>query len=311
MYRDPRAEALARLDAARESRTRTWAEVTSLLEAIEVLRAQLSAKGTDAPPMPKVDAPTDAKLDVTTISLADALRGADALERDDARLKISLRDLTIFVGVLGDRLAGRKSEVQLGAPPRSVPWVYAIAEVLPAWLFLALPAAAVVGAIVGESLHAWRHVNLVPFPILALPILFTSLRARGRMRFLRECRVAANVVLENEEDTSTKNTNIPMRFARGWTVTRESYSGYTVRNHLRWMGEDGSGGVIVVRGTPYEDGVVLHVGSKAMCVVDLHCAPRPDHRGQWQPTLAVMIWVRTVLVTAMISALIYGLLTAH
>jgi hypothetical protein len=131
------------------------------------------------------------------------------------------------------------------------------------------------------------------------------------VRFLRNCRVAASVALESSEDTSTKNTNIPMRVARGWKVTRESYTGYTVRNSLRWMGDDGAGGELIVRGTPYEDGVVLHVGGKAICVVDLHCAPRPDHRGAWEPTLAAMVWVRIVFVVGLLGAIVYGFVVAR
>jgi hypothetical protein len=309
MYRDPRAEALARLDAARDARARAWGEVTSLLEAIEVLRGQLLAKAIDPPPMPKVEAPDDGKVDVTAISLADALRAADAIECDEARLRTTVRDLTTFVTVLGDRLAGRRSEVPLRAPPRSVPWVYALAEMLPAWLIYVLPAAAVVGAVVAEAMEKARGAHLVPLPFLLLPLVVTALRARARVLFLRRCRVVASVTLESCEDTSTKNTNVPMRSASGWKVTRSSYTGYTVRNHLRWMGEDGTGGVLIVRGTPYDDGVVLHDGPKAICVVDLHCAPRPDARGEWEPTLAPMVWVRIVFVSGLFAALVYGYAT--
>jgi hypothetical protein len=306
MYRDPRADALTRIDVARAERTRTWNEVGGLLEAIDVLRQQLASKGIDPPRAPTIERPDDTRVSLESITLADALRTADAIEKDCARLRTTLQELTTFVTVLGDRALGRHTELPLAAPPRQVPLVYGLAEALPAWLILALPAAGVLAAFFAGAQRATLQGRIVPFVVLALPIAFTTWRAVRRVAFLGRCRVASSVTLEREEDTSTKNTNVPMRFARGWKVSREAYSGYTVRNHLRWMGDDGTSGTLVVRGTPWEQGVVLHDGPNAMCVVDLHSAPRPDHRGEWAPTLATWVWIRLVVVAGLFVALVYG-----
>lgn len=306
MYRDPRTDALARVDTARTERTRAWTEVKSLLEAIDVLREQLSQKGIAAPRAPTIAPPTEASVASDSITLADALRAADTIERDCARLRGSMQQLSTLITVLNDRAMGKLTELPLGPPTRAVPLVYGIAEALPAWLVIGLPAAAVLAAMFATAQRHTTEGRIMPFVVMTLPLLFTGWRAARRVGFLGRCRVATSVTLEQEESTSTKNTNVPMRFARGWKVTREAYTGYTVKSHLRWMGDDGPNGTLTLRGTPYENGVVLYDETSAMCVVDLHSAPRPDARGEWEPTLATWVWIRVVVVAALFVSLVYG-----
>jgi hypothetical protein len=144
--------------------------------------------------------------------------------------------------------------------------------------------------------------------VVALVVALLALRAAGRMRFLAQCRAATWTALERTEYTSVRNTNVPMRTARGWTVSRESYTGSTVISHVRWQGVDGETGTLTIRGTPYEDGVVLYHGDRALCVVSLACAPHPDSRGQWDPQLSAGIWTRVFVLALSIAGYAWWLI---
>ncbi len=304
MYRDPRAEAQARIDAAVNARTGTKEELEELRDALEVLREQLKEKGIATPPS-KVLAPSSHVFEMPTqcrLSLADTLRAADEIEHDEARLRAEVVELTQLVTLYGDRLSGKVTDLPLGAPPRSVPIVYLLAEALPAWLILILPAAAIIGEMsaAGSSVSYARFTRIA---VLLLPLVPLGIRAYRRMWFLGRCRVA-HVALESETQTATKNTNVPMRFARGWKISREAFTGYTVRSVLHWHGDDGSSGKLTLRGTPYEKGIVLHDENVALSVVELACAPRPDVRGEWERRLPWPVWLRLAVVVAIVCGLV-------
>jgi hypothetical protein len=198
-------------------------------------------------------------------------------------------------------------DTTLAATPRRVPTAFLLAELLPfSWW------AAFTLMMVGVSpIALWIfRPKLMPIAGVATLLLLLALHIRKaavRLSLLAWGKVAT---LEHAEEASrgtyysgTTYNNMRIPIAHGWKVTREFYSGPKIVTRVRYH-LDGKGGVLVLGGRGYSDGVILADSRdprRALCVTAFPYDLDRDGNGNWLGTL------RTGVVAGMVaSVILYG-----
>lgn len=301
MYRDHLEAYRARLEAARQDVEAAWAAVRGQLELLEVLRGQLVERGLGVPEVPRVDPPELRPEPGPEVEAAELARLAGEAEGEARRLRERGAALGRLAELLNRRARGEAVTLPLGPPPRPVPALYGLAELATLWVLVAMT----IGVGLAWSAEASSGLDgLVPLLLPGVALLLGAVPALLRIRFLSRCAAApATQVVESGGDGSSM-TNWPLRRSKGWDVTVEGYTGSGVRDVVEFVTEDGRAGRLVVKGTGYEDGVVLYDPAtlRARDVKQVPCCPRPDGEGRWAPRLDPRGWLRVVLLVLLAGA---------
>lgn len=285
VYRDERGALQARVEAALDAQRAAAVEVQDRLAAVAALNSQLEDKGlattrlSDIECTPAPD-PSDLAAPGVGFGMAHLVTRAGELEADAERLQREAQRLGNLVRLLNDRIQGRRSAAMpLGNPPRTVPRSAAVLEFLGG-----------VWSVVRLTIFfppVWAAPFITPalgFLSLALLCLVGVLRARSRYDMWRFGVVATPTVVERDH-TNSSYKNWPLRYAEGWQVKTESYSGHGHKTVLNYMSDDGDTHAFVVKGMPYVDGVILYDSRqpvRALAVQDFFYPLQPDHRGGLQ-----------------------------
>lgn len=200
---------------------------------------------------------------------------------------------------------------RLGPAPRHVPAVFRLSvlgwrgwEMFTVLMVLVTPMA------------VWIFVPAL-FPVAVLGCLlvvgwFRVRRWRRWMRVLRWGQVATVTGAETHA-TSTSYSNVVMRTARGWRATSRAYSGSGYRSTVSWS-LDETAGSLVVRGLPYDGGVVIATTREpveSLCVSELPFSVQPDSSGRLAGSFSTWQAIGVGLtVLAYLSAAIVGVLLA-
>jgi hypothetical protein len=127
-YRDDRLVVRARLDVAIGARDAAFAELKERLDALVVLNEQVARRRKQPVPLGHVPTLTPLPKDLEPLPLAEQLRLCEALEGESETLRQRVVQLGATVSLLSDRARGLEGHERLGAPPRSVPLRYILAE---------------------------------------------------------------------------------------------------------------------------------------------------------------------------------------
>ena len=306
MYRNELAAHRQRFETACQDAAQEWEKIEGELRTLDELDAELRRRKLQTVEPPQV-APHEPPQPPGAGAKAEDYRRLQAeLELEIERLRNEAAWLRKVNGVLEARTRGERGDLPLGPPPRRVPATYVLAEWLGlppmVLLFVGIFGTFGIPAVVG-SLGDGSATSLVVPLLLSAVLAFLFLLSWSKLRFLRNCKQAAEVKLLSTVSTSSsyKNWNLPV--ARGWKVTYDSYTGSGTRSSLEFTTDDGQVGSAEVKGRPYESGVVLYDPDSLVgqCVCRFRCAPHPDARGRWQPGLSVGLTIR-VAITALLAA---------
>ncbi|WP_232676755.1 hypothetical protein [Nocardioides sp. R-C-SC26] len=192
----------------------------------------------------------------------------------------------------------------LAAPPRAVPLAYraSLIALTPGGLF------ALVIAMVAPMVIWVSHPPLLAAgSALAIAVVLGLADARMRLvvPVLRE-GVVATVTGFTERASSTSYENVPLRTAAGWRTRWFSFSGQGRITELQFV-VDGREGALLVKGAPYQGGVVLADPEnldRAVCVSQLmmDVEPRPD--GSFSGRVPPAGWVLTFMTLDAIGVLL-------
>ncbi|MBW2528420.1 MAG: hypothetical protein JRI23_29865 [Deltaproteobacteria bacterium] len=310
MYRDELAAYRERLETARDDAARAWQDVEGELDAMRALNDQLERRKLRGLEPPEIEPLRAFELPGEGASSREYIELSGQVEREVERLRGEAELLRKVNLVLNARAQGKRADLPLAPPPRSVPFSYLLGQwlgVSPMALLLSVILGSVgmffVGGLVAAA-GAGDRWTLLPAFVAGTLLALLFVLARAKMHFLGACEQAEGVTVSSSNSTgsSYKNWNLPV--ARGWEVTYEPYTGSGTKTSLQFLTADGRTGAATVKGRPYESGVVLYhpVTMRAHCVSDFRCAPRPNARGQWQPGLSI-----SVIIRACITGLVLGL----
>lgn len=313
MYRDELAAYRQRLVTAREDAASAWAEARGELEAMGALNEQLAAKKLQRVDVPEVEPLGELPEAGRDAKAAELIRLCGQLEAEVERVRRDAAMLRRVNRVLNARVQGKSAHLPLGPAPRRVPLTYLLAQTFalsPMVLVFGIIAVVVAGGVVAAFFGTPLAVTALATLVLALLLAL----ALDKIRFLARCKLAVGVTVASTASGSSSYTNWPLPVARGWEVRHESYSGHSVETTVEFLTDAGDTRSVVIKGRPYEDGVVLYdPGSfKAYCVSQLRCAPRPDATGRWRAGLSLGVWIRlliagTLTVGAMVTPLLISL----
>ncbi|MBK8999376.1 MAG: hypothetical protein IPM35_26950 [Myxococcales bacterium] len=306
MYRDELSAFRERYAAARSNLAELARELADQRELVETLSAQLGELGLSFPRLPDLEALRpfpEARADQGS---AELVRLAFDAEKEAERL-IARRDaLARLAQLMNRRLRGEVVALPLGAPPRSVPWTYALAEFAPSWIVSCGLAVLVAGGFADAS------VGSRPRPEVLLPIAagvtavvaVLAVRARRRVRFLGRCRDAVSTNVVSSGHDGSNMTNWPVLVSKGWDVSSESYSGDGKLDVVEFLGHDGQSGRLTLKNAGYDSGVVLYDPEtlRAFDVKELACTPQPDAEGRWLGSLPLRAWIRALLFVGALAA---------
>jgi hypothetical protein len=179
----------------------------------------------------------------------------------------------------------------LAPAPRRIPTAFRLAELLPfRWWYLWT---LLIVAIPPIALWLQRPMAFATVAVLTLAGIYAVQLwgARVRLALLRWGRVAD--VIESETLSRTTYFNAYLPLARGWTVTRQRYSGPSTKTRIRYA-LDGRQGDLVFRGREYVDGVILaddRNPARARCVTAFAYDLDRDETGNWVGALPLRGWV--------------------
>lgn len=186
-------------------------------------------------------------------------------------------------------------EAALAAAPRRVPFAFLLAEALPfRWWYLFAMFMVAIPPIIEWMM---QPAMLLPAAVLVLLLIYGfQLRgARTRIAVLKWGRVAtvtgAEVLSQGTYYGGTTYSNVVLPVARGWTVTRQLWSGPKTKTRIRYR-LDGYQGDITVGGREYIDGVVLadqRRPQRALCVTAFPYDLDRDESGNWIGRLRVRL----------------------
>lgn len=179
----------------------------------------------------------------------------------------------------------------LAPPPRAIPTVFRLAELLPFrwWYVGTLFIVAVAPSALWLQLpRAFAAVALVTLGGIYGVQMYS---ARTRIALLKWGRVATVTGTEKLSRASyysgTTWYNVYLPMAHGWTVTRQQWSGPNSKTAVHYS-LDGRAGDLVVRGREYTDGVILaddRDPARARCVTSFAYDLDRDDTGNWVATL--------------------------
>jgi hypothetical protein len=169
----------------------------------------------------------------------------------------------------------------LAPAPRTIPFVFRLAEALPFrwWYVLTLFVVAI--APVALWIQLPRAFAAAAVATLAGIYAAHVHGARVRLGLLKWGRVAT--VTDTEPVSRTTHFNIRLPVAHGWTVTRNRWSGHNAKTKVSYT-LDGHRADLVVRGREYVDGVILadeRNPARARCVTAFAYDLERDETGNW------------------------------
>jgi hypothetical protein len=207
-------------------------------------------------------------------------------------------------------------DTRLAEPPRRIPAVFYLAELLPFrwWYGFAL---FMVG---GAAIALWMAVPLVFSVVAVLTLLgiyaFSFRGAAKRFALLKWGQVAtvtdSQIISQGTYYSGTTYSNMRLPVARGWTVQRPWYSGPSTKTRIRYT-LNGSPGELVVKGREYIDGVVLadsRSPARALCVTSFPYDLDRDESGNWIGNLGrglqvgMAVWMIIVIVWLAAAAVV-------
>lgn len=179
------------------------------------------------------------------------------------------------------------ADTSLAPPPRRVPAAFRLAEALPfrwwyVWTLLVVAVA---------PIALWIQLPMAFVVVAALTLAgiygVQLWGARIRIGLLKWGRVAT----VTDSETLSRATyysrttwyNVYLPVARGWTVTRQRWSGPNTKTRVGYT-LDGHRGNLVVRGREYIDGVILadqRKPERARCVTSFAYDLARDETGNW------------------------------
>lgn len=169
----------------------------------------------------------------------------------------------------------------LSPAPRPVPAAFRLAELLPLrWWYLGT---LLIVALPPIALWLQRPVAFAAVAVLTMAGIYAVqlCGARVRLGLLRWGRVAD--VIDSETLSRTIYFNARLPAARGWTVTRQRYSGPSTKTRIRYA-LDGRRGELVLHGREYVGGVILadeRDPARARCVTAFAYDLDRDEAGNW------------------------------
>ncbi len=209
--------------------------------------------------------------------------------------------------------SGSATESRLAPAPREVPWVFKLVlfpfrfwtlfalfmvSVTPMALWIFLP---ISGAFAGG----------LTFVVLTF---LTFRRRQLRHVLLKWGEVAtvtdSNLLSRGTYYSGTTYQNVRLAQAHGWKVTRQWYSGPGYKTKVQYQVGSGAGSLIL-RGLPYEGGVILadpRKPSRALCVSSFPYDIEPDYSGNWPGTLSNRVLASSVLMTLIVLAWTAGMI---
>jgi hypothetical protein len=191
----------------------------------------------------------------------------------------------------GGILHGGGGTSGLAPAPRRVPLAFRLAELLPLRWWYVLPLLIVAIPPVALWLQQPRAFAVVAVATMAGIYAVQLWGARTRLGLLRWGEVADVVDTETLSWTTFFNVYPPL--ARGWTVTRQRYSGQVTKTRIRYA-LDGRQGDLVLHGRDYVDGVILADArnpARARCVTAFAYDLDRDETGNWVGALPRRVWV--------------------
>ena len=181
----------------------------------------------------------------------------------------------------------KAADTSLAPPPREVPMVFRLAELLPFrwWYVWTLFMVAV------APIALWIELPMAFAAVAVLTLMGIYVAqlwgARIRIGLLKWSRVATVTDTETLSRatyySATTWYNVYLPVAHGWTVTRQRWSGPNTKTGVRYT-LDGHRGNLVVRGREYVDGVILadeRNPARARCVTSFAYDLDRDERGNW------------------------------
>lgn len=204
------------------------------------------------------------------------------LERELAEMKRAQSGREIKRGWVN-----RPAADDLAVPPRRVPTLFLLAELLPFrwWYIWAL----FMVAIAPIALWISYRSLMAPVAIVTIVVMYAvQLRGTAKrvalLKWGRQATVSGTETLSRGTYYSgTTWSNAPLPIAHGWKVTRPLYSGPSTKTRINYT-LDGARGSIVVRGREYIDGVVLadqRNPQHALCVTAFPYDLDRDTDGNW------------------------------
>ena len=192
-----------------------------------------------------------------------------------------------FCGTISAMGPPPDSAQRLAPPPRRVPGMFWLAELLPfRWRYLWT---LLVVALAPAALWIRLPAAFAAAAVLTLAGIY-AVQLRGtriRTGLLRHGRVAtvtgSEKLSRTGSFTGTTRYNVRLPVAHGWTVTRQRWTGPSTRTAVRYE-LDGRPGELVVRGREYVDGVILadqRDPARARCVSSFAYDLDRDDNGDW------------------------------
>jgi hypothetical protein len=196
----------------------------------------------------------------------------------------------------------------LADPPRPVPAVLKLSTFAWSWweLFALLMG-------VTAPIALWLFVPeafSVALVVAVVGVVWFRVRRYRRLGLLKHGKVATVTNAEAQSvgtyysGVTLQNMRVPQ--ARGWKVTRAFYSGPSTTTKIDYT-VDGAAGSLVLRGLPYDQGVVLadpRHPERAACVSQFPFSMEPGPDGQLTGDLSVWSWLGVIAALFMESSLV-------
>jgi hypothetical protein len=244
------------------------------------------------------------------------LEAATGVPADDAREQWATQ---LFEGLspldLGAAPPGPPAALsRLADPPRRIPFTFRIAAFAWSWWE---GFAIVMGVVAPIALWAF-FPELIPSALISAVAVIAYLRGRKAVRRLGLVKhgVVATVTNADELDrgtyySGTTYSNMWVTQAHGWDVTRTIYSGPASKTRIEYA-VGGVAGSLVLRGLPYEGGVILAHPTKpvALCVNQFVYDVKPGPDGQMVGGLRTATWIGIPFTLAMELGLVVGAIFA-
>jgi hypothetical protein len=297
-FRSPDEQSM--VEAARQRAAAAYAALMSLTMDAHRANAMLIAQGMTPQPVGEFQPPQAPP----TASPSDLVRLFDGqaqwYESEASRIRGQL------FGAQSALSKSAEPPAQLAPGPRSVPATLVFAELTRTpwrWMrWLLFPPFAMLATVVVGAASAAEP--LAGGAVLALAV--TALWVYGIRDGLARVRLLAygevgTVLQKTEQYGATRNRNVPMLIARGWTVAVESYSGMSRVTDVVVQTSRGAIAKVKVHHGPPFDGVVLVDPTTGVgrANLDLGSAPTPDANGQWRSSLSLRTWITAALALAM------------
>jgi hypothetical protein len=110
--------------------------------------------------------------------------------------------------------------------------------------------------------------------------------------------------------SGTTYQNVRLAQAHGWKVTRQWYSGPGYKTKVQYQVGSGTGS-LVLRGLPYEGGVILadpRHPERALCVSSFPYDIEPDYTGNWPGTLSNRVLASSAVMTLIVLGWTAGMI---